>query len=63
MGRISLNGILLLRELCSTKVNKILLALNQAKARLRIQPDSIDKITNEDIHNIRALYSTYLLKS
>lgn len=38
------------------------LALNQAKARLRIQPDSIDKITNEDIHNIRALYSTYLFE-
>jgi hypothetical protein len=38
------------------------LALDQAKARLRIQPDSIDKITNEDIHNIRALYSTYLFE-
>lgn len=38
------------------------LALEQAKARLNTNPDSIDKITNEDIHNIRAKYSTYLFE-
>lgn len=38
------------------------LSLEQAKSRLRISPDSIDKITSEDIRNIRSKYSTYLFE-
>lgn len=36
------------------------LALGAAKSRLSANPDTIDKITNIDIHAIRANYSTYL---
>jgi hypothetical protein len=38
------------------------LALEQAKNRLKNQPESVDKITNDDIHEIRAKYSTYLFE-
>lgn len=38
------------------------LALEQAKARLKNSPESIDKITNEDIHSIRQKYSTYIFE-
>lgn len=38
------------------------LALDMAKERLHSHPETIDKITNEDIHNIRAKYSTYLFE-
>lgn len=38
------------------------LALEQAKARLQANPDTIDKITNEDIHTVRSKYSTYLFE-
>ena len=34
------------------------LALEQAKALLQANPDTIDKITNDDIHKIRAKYSS-----
>lgn len=36
------------------------LSLDQAKMRLQKDPGTIDKITNGDIHNVRAKYSTYL---
>lgn len=38
------------------------LALEQAKTRLITDPNSIDKITNIDIHNVRTKYSTYLFE-
>ncbi len=38
------------------------LSLEQAKTRLRKEPNTIDKITNEDMHSIRAKYSTYLFE-
>ncbi len=38
------------------------LALDAAKNRLQLQPDSQDKITNKDIHAIRSKYSTYLFE-
>ena len=38
------------------------LVLEQAKIRLQSNNDTIDKITNEDIHNIRTKYSTYLFE-
>jgi len=38
------------------------LALEQAKMRLNNEPDSIDKITNVDIHNMKQKYSTYLFE-
>ena len=38
------------------------LSLEQTKMRLQKAPNTIDKIMNEDIHNIRAKYSTYLFE-
>jgi len=38
------------------------LSLEQAKLRLKNSPDSIDKITNEDMHAIRKQYSQYLFE-
>ncbi len=38
------------------------LALEQSKARLQANPDTIDKITNEDMHTVRSKYSTYLFE-
>lgn len=36
------------------------LVLEETKNRLQNEPNSIDKITNNDIHHIRGKYSTYL---
>jgi len=36
------------------------LSLEQAKIRIKNKPGSIDKITNDDIHQIRSPYSRYL---
>lgn len=38
------------------------LSLQQAKLRLKNNPDTLDKITNDDIHAIRSQYSTYLFE-
>ena len=36
------------------------LVLEETKNRLKTNPETIDKISNEDIHNMRVKYSTYL---
>jgi len=38
------------------------LSLQQAKLRLKNNPNTLDKITNDDIHAIRQKYSTYLFE-
>jgi hypothetical protein len=38
------------------------LSLDQTKIRLNNQPETLDKIKNQDIHNIRKQYSQYLFE-